>query len=104
MQYAAARPLPASRRFRCTSSSETAAGVTPGMRAACPSVAGLVLGESLPYLVRQAAHRREIEPGRQRRLFVATLPLDLLVLPLDVAAVLRLHVDLQRHLHGQPFV
>ena len=26
--------------FRCTSSSEIAAGVTPDMRAACPSVAG----------------------------------------------------------------
>src|SRR5689334_11005682 len=28
-------------RFRCTSSSEIAAGVTPEMRAACPNVSGL---------------------------------------------------------------
>src|ERR1700688_3014609 len=29
-----------SRFFRCTSSSETAAGVSPGIRAACPKVSG----------------------------------------------------------------
>src|SRR5688500_9557348 len=37
--YAVARVLVV-RRFRCTSSSDTAAGVTPGTRAACPIVAG----------------------------------------------------------------
>src|SRR5690606_38194919 len=38
IDHAAWRPRAC--RFRCTSSSETAAGVTPDIRAACPTVAG----------------------------------------------------------------
>ena len=63
-----------------------------------------MLGETLADLVRQSAHGGVVEVVGQARVLVAPLALDLLVLALDVAAVLRLHVHLQRHLHGEPLL
>ncbi len=53
------------RFLRCTSSSDTAAGVSPGMRAACPSVCGRTALKHLARLVRQSAHRRVVDIRRQ---------------------------------------
>ena len=40
----------------------------------------------------------------RRSLFVPALALDLVLLPVDVAGVLRLHFDLQLHLFDQALV
>ena len=61
-------------RFRYTSSSEIAAGVTPEIREAWPTVSGRVLLELLPHLVRQAAHLRVVEVRGKREVFVVLVP------------------------------
>ena len=66
--------------FRCTSSSDTAAGVIPGMREAWPSVAGTDLDQFLAHFVRQADHLVVIDLVRQSGFFMfATVALDLLL-------------------------
>ena len=55
-----------SRRFAWismkTCTSETAAGVTPGMREACPRVRGRTLDQRFLYLAGEAADRTVVEP------------------------------------------
>ena len=63
-----------------------------------------LLRKLLPHFVRQATHLRVVECLRQQGVLAATLTLDLVVLAVDVPRVLGLHVDLQWHLHGEPFV
>jgi hypothetical protein len=63
-----------------------------------------MLRQPLAHLMREPAHLGIVEIGRQTRFLVPALPFDFLGLPLDVAAVLGLHVHLQGNLHGQAFV
>ncbi len=74
------------------------------MRAAWPSVAGRCCVSFCRTSLDKPPHPGVVERLRQPGLLVAPLPLDLLVLPIDVAGVLRLHVDLQRNLVGEPLV
>jgi hypothetical protein len=92
-----------SRRFRWISNSEIAAGVMPGILDAMPIVAGRC-SRSRWRTSCDSPRTSVVDLGRQRRLFVTALPLDLVGLALDVAAVFRLHIDLQRHLRREPFV
>ena len=99
----ATRGAPARARLRrCTSSIDTAAGVTPGMRPAWPTVAGRTSVESLAHLVRQAGELRIVEVLRQSRFLVARGARDLFLLPLDVARVAGAHLDLGADLRRQP--
>ena len=87
--------------FRWTSSSEIAAGVTPEMRDAWPSVSGPVPGQLLPHLERQRRDLRVVELGRQPQALVGRGALDLFVLLVDVAGVLDADLDLLDHRVGQ---
>src|SRR5262245_3961232 len=53
--------------------------------------------ELLSHLVREPAHLRVVEVGRDAQLLVPARAIDLLVLALDVARVLRLDLDLLGH-------
>ena len=64
-------------RFRCTSSSEIAAGVMPEMRAAWPIVSGLPAFELLLHFGRQAAHLAIVEIRRNAQRFLRQLARDL---------------------------
>jgi hypothetical protein len=78
----------ASRRFRWTSSSEIAAGVTPLMRAAWPMVAGRL---------RLSFSSTSAERPRNGGVLVAPLALDFLALALEVAGIFGLHLNLGGH-------
>ena len=62
------------------------------------------LTQALPHFCGKPAHVRVVEVVRQAQLFVPALPLDFDLLPVDVAGVLREHVDLQCDLLDQPLV
>ena len=91
-----ASPAPLAKpRFRCTSSSEIAAGVTPEMRAAWPIVSGLCRLSFCCTSVGESAHRAVVEIARAARGFLAAaLRAISSLLPVDVARVLGRDLDL----------
>ena len=92
------------RFFRCTSRSEMAAGVTPGTRLACPTVAGRASPSFWRTSWDKPGNLEVVEVFGQARLFVALLALDLILLALDVARVLGADFDLHADLGGQAVV
>ena len=81
-------------RFRCTSSSEIAAGVMPEMRAAWPMVSGRWRSASAALRSTARALRGSRGPAAGAATLALLAALDFLALALDVALVLRLDLDL----------
>ena len=92
------------RRFRWTSNSEIAAGVTPGMRAARPTVSGRASCRRWRTSMDSPRTWRVVDVFRQACFFVPALAFDFVLLPVDITGVLGLHFQLQLHLLGQPLV
>ena len=86
--------------FRCTSRMDTAAGVTPATRAACPTVAGRICASFCRTSFDSPATARVVEVIGQAGFLVAPLARDFFFLALDVAGVLggdfELRADLRR--------
>ena len=71
----------------------SAAGVMPGMRAACPKVAGESRSSLLACFGRKSTHAAIIEIGRQMQLLVPAKGQDIGLLALEIAGIAP--VDLQ---------
>ena len=99
--HSPARAL-SSRRCRTWRSSATsAAGVTPAIRAAAPSVAGRDALQLLAHLVRKAADRGVIEIARQASASSRRKARDVGVLALEIAGISAVDLELLGDLRRQ---
>ena len=73
--------------------SETAAGVTPGMRLAWPRVLRAYAGELFIHLAREAGNLSVVEPVGDRALLGALQPLDGFGLLVEIAGIFDLGLD-----------